>query len=105
LNLVYRDALFPRHAYRRAWEALSARLEPGAACRTMVALLALAHDRACEAELAAVLETILGDGALPEPKELAARFAPRDTPLPAVLVELPTVAAYDTLLAGEEARP
>ena len=25
LNLVYRDALFPRHAYRRAWEALSAR--------------------------------------------------------------------------------
>jgi hypothetical protein len=40
-----------------------------------------------------------------EPKELAARFAPRDTPLLAVLVELPTVAAYDTLLAGEEARP
>ena len=105
LNLVYRDALFPRHAYRRAWEALSTRLEPGAACRTMVALLALAHDRACEAELAAVLETILGDGALPEPKELASRFAPRDTPLPAVLVELPTVAASDTLLAGEEARP
>ena len=70
----------------------------------MVALLALAHDRACEAELAAGSRR--SSATVPCPTdELAARFAPRDTPLPAVLVELPTVAAYDTLLAGEEARP
>ena len=34
LNLVYRDALFPRPAYRAAWEHLLAAGDPRAACRT-----------------------------------------------------------------------
>ena len=42
-GLTYRDALWPRTAYRRAWEALIA-VRPRAG-RTMVGLLALAHDR------------------------------------------------------------
>ena len=52
LNLVYREQLFPRRAYQRAFEALLASDSETQACRTMVGLLALAHDRACEAELA-----------------------------------------------------
>jgi hypothetical protein len=52
LNLVYRDALFPRPAYRAAWKRLFAGGDARRACRTMAGLLALAHDRACEAELA-----------------------------------------------------
>jgi hypothetical protein len=52
LNLVYRDQLFPRAAYALAFEALLAGTGEKPACRTMVGLLALAHDRACEAELA-----------------------------------------------------
>src|SRR6202030_4559613 len=52
LNLVYREQLFPRRAYKRAFEALLAGDSEKQACRTMVGLLALAHDRACEAELA-----------------------------------------------------
>ena len=44
---------FPRRAYQRAFEALLASEGEKRACRTMVGLLALAHDRACEAELAA----------------------------------------------------
>ena len=55
LNLVYRDALFPRPAYRLAWEKLLADGDPRRACKSMVSLLALAHDRGCEAELAAAL--------------------------------------------------
>jgi hypothetical protein len=55
LNLIYRDALFPRPAYRAAWERLLAAGNARAACRTMVGLLALAHDRGCEAELADAL--------------------------------------------------
>ena len=39
--------------YRRAFEALLAGDSEKPACRTMVGLLALAHERACEAELAA----------------------------------------------------
>jgi hypothetical protein len=45
LNLVYRDQLFPREAFRRTWEALMAAQLPRNACRVMVGLLALAHDR------------------------------------------------------------
>src|SRR3546814_6172001 len=59
LNLVYRHQLFPREAYRRMFDRLLERLAERVACRTMVELLSLAHERACEAELAAVLETLL----------------------------------------------
>jgi hypothetical protein len=65
LNLVYRDQLFPREAYRHSWEALLAALPPRIACRTMVGLLALAHDRTCEGELAIELEAILGPASCP----------------------------------------
>src|SRR5215471_18144722 len=40
LNLVYRDHLFPRQAYARAFEALLAAGNERHACRTMVGLLA-----------------------------------------------------------------
>ena len=50
LNLVYREQLFPRRAYGRAFEALLAGDGEKQACRITVGLLALAHDRACEAE-------------------------------------------------------
>jgi hypothetical protein len=38
LNLVYRDALFLRPAYRLAWEKLLAGGDPRRACKSMVAL-------------------------------------------------------------------
>jgi len=43
LKLIYRDALFPRPAYRLAWEKLLAECDPRRACKSMVSLLALAH--------------------------------------------------------------
>src|SRR6266849_4316665 len=46
LNLVYREQLFPRRAYQRAFEALLTADAEKRACRTMVGLLSLAHDRA-----------------------------------------------------------
>ena len=73
-NLVYRDQLFPRDAYRRAFEALLDAKGERAACRDTVALLALAHERACEAALANELEACLEAGALPDPEALAASF-------------------------------
>ena len=55
LSLVYRDQLFPREAYRLMFEFLRQELAERAACKLMVALLSLAHDRSCEAQLAGVL--------------------------------------------------
>src|SRR5208283_1422047 len=55
-NLVYRDQLFPRQAYRKAFEALRGEVGDKRACQVTVELLALAHDRACEAELAQVID-------------------------------------------------
>jgi hypothetical protein len=47
LNLVYRDRLFPRDAYRQTFDRLLEKLGEKPACRLMIDLLALAHDRGC----------------------------------------------------------
>jgi hypothetical protein len=98
LHLVYRDALFLRPAYRAAWERLIETRQPRVACRIMVNLLALAHERSCEAELAAALVEQMQDGGMPDPAPLRTRFAPIATRLPAVAVTLPSIASYDALL-------
>jgi len=98
LNLVYRDQLFPRDAYRRTWERLLDTQPPGSACRIMVGLLALAHERACEAELAAELDLMAEAGTLPDLATLLRRFAPRQDSIPDVTVTLPSAALYDALL-------
>jgi hypothetical protein len=94
LNLVYRKQLFPRRAYQRAFEALLANDSEKQACRTMVGLLALAHDRACEAELAMALDGELDAGRLPDLDTLGRRFAP-STGIPDVTVELAPLHLYD----------
>ena len=101
LNLVYRDQLFPRDAYRQAWEALNAAHPARTACRVMVGLLELAHDRACETALAAELERILAMGALPELEILRQQFAATDIAMPDVTVTLQTIASYDALLSAD----
>jgi hypothetical protein len=105
LNLVYRDQLFPRHAYALTFDALLAGLGERPACRAMVGLLALAHERVCEAELALALQTALDEGVLPNLKTLIERFRPRDLALPVVVVTLPTLSIYDEIAAtmGEAA--
>ena len=99
LNLVYRDQLFPRHAYARAFEVLLARESDKQACRTMVGLLALAHDRACEAELAHAIDADLDAGSLPDLDRLRDRFKPDQAAIPHVAVELVPLSAYDELAA------
>ena len=98
LNLVYRDQLFPSEAYRRTFDALMDSLPPRQACRTMVDLLALAHDRGCEAELAEQLAAALQARELPDIDALRARFAPDPSQLPTVVVRLGSLNAYEALL-------
>jgi hypothetical protein len=97
-GLAFRDALFPREAYRRTWEQLSQKLTPRQACQSMVGLLELAAKDGIEAVLAARLEVLLVAGELANVKALREEFAPRRIELPAVHVEIPAPGSYDVLL-------
>jgi hypothetical protein len=99
LNLVYRDELFPREAYRLTFERLR-EISEQLACKTLVELLSLAHDRTCEAELAGVLTELLKINQLPDVAALQARFAPDPGRLPQVRVELVPLSRYETLCAS-----
>jgi transposase InsO family protein len=97
LNLVYREQLFPRRSYQRAFEALLAGDGEKQACRTIVGLLALAHDRACEAELAEAIDAELDAGRLPDLETLSRRFAPLPTAVPDITIEVAPLHLYDEL--------
>jgi hypothetical protein len=100
---VYRDGLFPRTEYAQAWAALSETLPRRDACRRMVELLWLAHEEACEAELASLIAEDLAAGASPDARNLKRRLEPRRRELPDdVPVALTALASFDMLL---EARP
>jgi len=99
LNLVYRDQLFPRAAYARAFEVLLASEGEKRACRTMVGLLALAHDQVCEAELAEAIEADLDAGRLPDLDRLRVRFRPAAVSVPEVVIELMSLSVYDQLVS------
>ena len=103
LNLVYRDQLFPRRAYALVFETLLAKESERRACRIMVELLALAHERACEAELGAAIEAALEAGRLPDLVALREQFRPEAATVPDVVVELVPLALYDELAAVHQA--
>jgi hypothetical protein len=96
---VSRDGLFPRSEYAAAWTALSVALPQRDACRRMVELLLLAHEEACEAELAALIAEDLRADRLPQAKVLEQRLEPRRRSLPTdVPVALTALASFDALL-------
>jgi hypothetical protein len=96
---VFRDALFPRPAFRRAWEALDERLDERKACRVYVGLLHLAAMHACEAALANHLEAVLDVGDTPDLETARAAVAPFGPSIaPIVSTPAPDLAGYDKLL-------
>jgi hypothetical protein len=102
LNLVYRDQLFPRPAYQRAFEALLAGSGEKQACRTMVGLLALAHNQACEAALAEAIDAELAAGRLPDLDKLGRRFASYPATLPDVTVAETPLDLYEELTTVQQ---
>ena len=100
LDLVYRDQLFPRDAYRLTFDRMLEKLPEKSACRIMVGLLALAHERGCEAELAILLTADLAAAQLPDIAALHARFAPDPAALPEIVVHLTPLIAYEDLLGA-----
>jgi len=74
-----------------------ARLHARIACRNMVDLLALAHDRACEGELAERVTLDLDGGRLPDMTVLRALFMPDIAALPEITVSHVSLSLYDEL--------
>jgi len=103
LNLVYRNQLFPRDTYRKTFDLVLERAGPKVACRTIVEILALAHERGCEAALSTALAEDLAASRLPDLNALRQRFSPDPAALPAVVVQLTPLAEYDALITGEAA--
>jgi hypothetical protein len=98
---IYRDSLFPRTEYTETWKVLQRDLPRRDACRRMVDLLFIAHEQACEVELANLLAADLDAGQVPDPKVLAVRLAPRHMALPAdVAVVHPALESFDALLGA-----
>jgi hypothetical protein len=98
---IYRDSLFPRTEYAEAWKILQRDLPRRDACRRMVNLLFIAHEQACETELAHLLSADLDAGRVPDPKALALRLAPKATALPTdVAVTHPSLDSFDALLGA-----
>jgi len=100
MNLVYRDRLFPREAYRRTFDMLVDCLPERQACRTMVDLLAMAHERGCESELADQLDASLRAHQLPDMAVLRERFAPDPSRLPNIVVRLAPLNTYEALIGA-----
>jgi len=105
LNLVYRDQLFPRQAYRRTFDRLIERLPERQACRIMVELLAIAHERGCESQLADELSACLEERKLPDIAAIRARFAPDPAELPNIVVHLAPLDAYEALIGVSRREP
>lgn len=97
-HLVYRDQLFPREAYRLTFERLRDELPLRTACKTMVELLRLAHERGCEAQLAELLGADLAARRLPDLEALWRRFSPDPARLPDVRVPLAPLTDYEVLI-------
>ena len=100
--LVYRDALFPTHAYLRAWQALDAALDARQACRDMVALLDIAANGNCVDALGLRIEAALDGGGLPDIAELRRAFLPTARARDDVTIPPPDSRAYNCLLASTQ---
>ena len=97
---IFRDELYPRPVFRRAWEMIDGHLEPRKACRVYVGLLHLAAMHACEAALADHLQKVLDRGEVPDLEGARGAVAPSPTDTPQVSVRAPDLGGYDQLLGG-----
>jgi hypothetical protein len=100
--LVYRDALFPTHAYLRAWQALDAALDARQACRDMVALLDIAANGNCIDALGQRIEAALDASKLPDIAKLKGEFLPTARARADVTIPPPDTKGYNCLLASTQ---
>jgi len=100
-----REELLPNATYRAIWQQLDRQLEPRAACKRIVGILALAARADCEQALGAYLREQLAAGTIPSLPALEQRFegrgdAPTRADLAAVHSTQHPLSSYDRLLGA-----
>ena len=100
----YRSDLFPTVTFRRAYDALAAKLSPRKADLAYLRVLHLAAST-IEEEVETALECLLEVGAVPLPEQVKALVEPSRTPsVPQMAALEPDLAVYDGLLSGATVR-
>jgi len=93
----YRDDMFPTTVFRRAWEALDARLPPRRADIAYLRVLKLAATT-LEVDVVAALEGLLAAGVSWDDRTVATQICPAVVAPPALATGVVDLTAYDALL-------
>lgn len=99
-NYRYRDAMFPRLVFRRAWEELDSRMSPRRCDLTYLRVLKLAKDT-LECDVAAALEVLLEAGEPWTDRDVADLVQPAGADVPDVQTASVDLREYDALLCLE----
>jgi hypothetical protein len=103
-NYRYREGLFPRAVFRRAWEALDRRFSPRKADLAYLRILKLAAG-GLETDVAGALELLLGSPTDWDDQTVAERVQPIAASLPDLQPQEINLSVYDQLLSVESAIP
>jgi hypothetical protein len=99
-NYRYREDLFPREVFRRAWEALQGRFSPRRADIAYLRILKLAAHRS-ETDVTAVLEELLRSETAWDDQTVAALLRPAPAEVPTLQPGMVNLVTYDQLLSAE----
>ena len=94
---IYREELFPRPAFRQAYDQL-VRADERKADRHYLTLLALAAERG-EDEVAAAVGVVLRAAGVPWPQDVEAALGTREPATPVLAAFTPELHSYDALIA------
>jgi hypothetical protein len=100
----FRDELFPDDRYRQLWQIVDQKLPAKEACKWIVAVLRIAADHQCEAELGQTLLQQARENALPTLNVLQARYL-KGQDQPELLTKQHDITDYDALLSGCWVKP
>ena len=93
-----RDYLLPDTTYKTVWTWLDQEMEARTACKTMVGILALAHQSDCEKQLGEHLQSMMSSQSLPSLHELQQKFGYEKPAVPDIQITQPPPSSYDDLL-------
>lgn len=100
----FRDELFPDDNYRQLWQIVDLKLPAKDACKWMVAVLRIAADHQCEAELGQTLFRQAQVNKLPTLKMLQTQYLQKKDQ-PELRTKQHDIAGYDQLLTGCWVKP